>query len=336
MMPSPRRVVVIQTAWLGDVILTTPLFRAVKRRWPETRVEAVVIPGTAPVLEGLTDVDGVIVHDKRRGGWRDFRRTARALRAGGFDLCLAPHRSARTAVLARTSGAAVRVGYRESALPFLYTARVRRPRAGHEVERILALGAPFGLELEGPVRPRLAVTEEERRRAAAVTGGRPYVVISPSSAWPTKRWRAEGFAAVADDLTARGLTVVLTGAPGEEPEAAAVAAASRRRAVNLAGRTTVRELAALVAGATAVVANDSAPVHLASAFNRPTVAIFGATVPAQGFGPLAARAAVAEVTGLACRPCGAHGGRKCPKKHFKCMNELSADAVLAAVAAVLE
>ncbi|UCH78191.1 MAG: glycosyltransferase family 9 protein [Candidatus Coatesbacteria bacterium] len=326
---SPR-LLVVQTAFLGDVVLTTPLLKALKEHRPGAYLAVLVIPETAAVLEGAPFVDDLVVHDKRGGGLRELRRVIREVRARKFDVVVSPHRSARSAIIAWRSGAPRRLGYRESALPRLYTERVPRPREGHETRKILALAEALGCH-DSEARPVLVATEAERGAAREAAGGRRYVVISPSSVWPTKRWLPEGFAAVGDHLARRGYAVMLTGGPAETKPAAAVAAAMEAPATNVAGRTTPRELAALVAEAALVVANDSAPVHLASAFDTPTVAVFGATVPAQGFGPLASRSAVSEVEGLYCRPCGAHGGRRCPEKHFRCMRELTPAGVIATV-----
>jgi len=333
-MKDGPRVLVIQTAFLGDVVLTTPLFRALKGLWPDSHLAALVIPETAPVLEQLPALDEIIVHDKRAGGPGELGRVIKEVRARECDVVVSPHRSARSSLIAWTSGAPRRVGYRENALSFLYTERVPRPLERHEAGRILALAEAMGSRDADPG-PTLALGDDEREAARAAAGARPYVVISPSSAWPTKRWTAEGFAAVGDYLAARGYGVVITGGPGEGDEAAATAEAMEAPAVNLAAKTTARELAALVAEAALVVSNDSAPVHVASAFDTPTVAVFGATVPAQGFAPLAGRSAAAEVPDLPCRPCGDHGGRKCPEKHFRCMVDLSPADVIRAVDAVM-
>ncbi len=333
-MTETPRVLVIQTAFLGDVVLTTPLLRAVKDRWPASHLAALVIPETAAVLEGLPFLDEIIVHDKRGRGLRELARVLREVRARRFDVVISPHRSARSSLIAWHSGAATRLGYDKSALPFLYTARVPRGAAGHETERILALGAKIGIIGVGG-RPCLAVRPEERVAARRTAGRGPFVVLSPSSVWATKRWTPEGFAAVGDNLAGQGYGVILVGTAADRAITGAVAGAMAAPVRDLAGETTVRELAALIAEAALVVANDSAPVHVAAAFDTPTVAIFGATVPGQGFGPLASRAAVAEVTGITCRPCGPHGGAHCPKKHFRCMRDLPPADVNAATAKVL-
>lgn len=334
-MNDPARVLVIQTAYLGDLVLTTPLLKAVKARWPACRVAALVIPETAAALAHLDFVDEIIIHDKRHGGLREFFSTIKKAHGGRFDVVLSPHRSARSAALAFATRAAVRVGFRESAVPWAFTHRVRRPEDVHEAERILALGAVIGI-IGASARPALAVTPAERARATALARTGRYAVVSPASVWPTKRWTAAGFARVCEWFADEGLGVVLTGAPGEEEITAAVAAEARAPVRDLGGKVDVRTLLALIAQAAVVVANDSAPVHIAAAFDVPTVAIFGATVPAQGFAPLATRRAVAEVAGLPCRPCGPHGGKRCPKKHFRCMNDLSAAAVIAKIETVMK
>ncbi|MGD8719527.1 MAG: lipopolysaccharide heptosyltransferase II [Candidatus Zixiibacteriota bacterium] len=334
-MTAGPRVLVIQTAFLGDVVLTTPLFRAIKRHWPDCYLAALVIPQTAPILTGLPELDAVLVHDKRGGKTGEFLRALREVREENFDVVISPHRSTRSSLIARASGAKRRVGYRENAMPWVYSERITRPMERHEAERILALAEEMGMDAGDP-RPHLFLTDEERAEARALAGGKPYAVISPSSVWPTKRWLPEGFAAVADYLAGRGYGVVITGGPDERETVAAVIGAMEHGALNLAGKTTIRELAAVIAEASLLVTNDSAPVHLAAATGTPTVAVFGATVPAQGFSPLAERAAVVEVEGLYCRPCGAHGGRRCPEKHFRCMKEIRPEAVVEAASAVLD
>lgn len=335
MIPAPARMLVIQTAWLGDVVLTTPLFAALKHAWPRARLSVIVTPASAPLLANSPDVDELIVHDKKKGGLRDLGRVMAAARNGGFDLVVSPHRSARSALLTWYSRAPHRVGYFEAACARAYNIRVRRPRARHEVERILALAAAMGVKVDWNTRPRLVATAAERAAARELAGGKPYALVSPSSAWETKRWTPAGFAAAAGSLAARGLAVVLTGPPGDAAVGEAVAAAMTAPALNLFGRTDIRGLTALVAEAAVVLANDSAPIHIAAAFDIPTVAVFGATVPVQGFGPRASRAEVVEVSGLDCRPCGAHGTRSCPQKHFKCMLDLDAAAVITALERIL-
>jgi heptosyltransferase-2 len=160
----------------------------------------------------------------------------------------------------------------------------------------------------------------------------PFVALAPGAIWGSKRW--PGYRALAARL-APHLGVVTVGGPEDAARAEEVVAAARAAggaAANGCGALTLRQAAEAIRRAAALVTNDSAPLHLAQAVGTPTVAIFGPTVPAFGFGPRGPRDRVVEVAGLACRPCSAHGPPRCPLGHHRCMREVSVDAVLAALA----
>lgn len=331
------RILVVQTAFLGDVVLTTPLFRALRRLHPAGHLAALVTPAAAPLLRADPHLDEVLTYDKK-GGERLWR-VARRLRAARFDLLLAPHRSHRTALLALLSGIPERVGFSDAALPWAYTRRVERRRDVHEVDRNLALLRGLGAEPEPSDRAlHVGYGASEAQAVAAVLqqagvgAGERVAALCPGSIWPTKRWSAEGFAAAARGLAARGLRPVLLGGPGDAEVSARVAALAGPGAgvVDAAGRTPLGALAAWMDRASVLVTNDSAPLHVASARGTPTVAVFGPTTLSLGFGPLHAASRVVEAD-LACRPCGPHGGRRCPEGHFRCMGEVASEAVLRAV-----
>jgi heptosyltransferase-2 len=331
----PNRILVIQTAFLGDVVLTTPLFRELKRLFPTAELDCLVAPRGAEILEGLPELDRIIVHNKRQGSLKDLRRILRVIKRNDYDLVISPHRSPRSAIIVWWSGAPRRVGYEENALPFLYTDRVRRPMDRHEGARILALARPVG-GTGGEIKPYLALTDEELLGAKELLGDRPTVAFAPGSAWPTKRWPAERYGELAASFTAEGYRAVLLGSPGDREVAGKASGASVGTAVNLAGRTTVRQMAAIIAGADLLVANDSAPVHMAAAFDVPTVALFGPTVPEMGFRPLSEWGLSLGAEGLECRPCSAHGGAECPVGHFACMLGMDVDSVWRASFGLLE
>ncbi|WP_025321515.1 lipopolysaccharide heptosyltransferase II [Deferrisoma camini] len=329
-----NRVLVIQTAFLGDVVLTTPLFRALRRRFPDARLDVLVTPAAAPLVEEDPHLDEVLRYDKK-GGER-LGSVARRLRGRGYDLIVAPHRSHRTALLARWIGAVVRVGFRDAGLWWLYTRRVTRPAALHEVDRNLELLRGLGLHPEPEDRVlHVGYTErevEEVERVLAEAGGEahePLAALAPGSVWATKRWPAERFAEVGRGLQARGLRVVVLGGPDDRAVAQAVCAAVGAGAVNAAGKTSLKALAAWMDRVRLLVTNDSAPLHVAAARGTPTVAVFGATTLDLGFGPFHAASRVVEAE-VECRPCGLHGGRRCRKGHFRCMLEVTPEEVLAA------
>ncbi len=325
----PRRILVIQTAFLGDLLLTTPLFRALRDKFPEAYIAALAIPTTAAILENLPELDRVLVHDKKSGGVKELIRILKAVRREKFDTVISPHRSTRSTLIALYSGARIRVGYKENELSFFYNRRIVRPMQLHEAERILALLQPLGGSEENP-RPHLAVSPDEQAYVRELMGEAPYALVSPGSAWVTKRWPSEHFGEVVSRLEERGYRVAIIGGPGDREAAEETAEKVSAAVPNLAGKTTLRQMAALIAEAGLLVCNDSAPVHVASAFDTPTIAIFGPTTPEMGFAPLGKRSLAVGLPGLDCRPCSEHGGDSCPEGHFACMQQLSPETVLEA------
>ena len=340
--PSTERdgpaLIVPQTSFLGDVVLTTPLVTALHRRLRPRRLAVLVRPDAVPLVLGHPDVDEVLVDDKRGGdrGLAGLARLARRLRAERFDLAVSPHRSLRTALVLAAAGIPRRVGFASSRGAWLFHERVRRDPGRHDVERNLALLEPFGGPGERPA-PFVPVSPEAAARAAALVppGDGPLVGLAPGSVWRTKRWTEEGFAALARDLVAGGARCVLVGAPDDAGTAAAIARAAAVPLTNLAGRTDLATLVAVVDRMNLLVANDSAPMHVAAARDVPVVAVFCATTPALGYGPYARRALVVE-SDLACRPCARHGGRHCPRGTEDCRHLVRPAAVAAAARALLE
>lgn len=335
-MPDGRSspALVVQTAFLGDVVLTTPLLAVLADR--HGPLDVVTTPAALPLLETHPAVRRAIPFDKRRldRGLPGLRRLAGRLRAERYAVAYLPHRSLRSAALALLARIPRRVGYADGWRLF-YTETRPRPPAGHEVDRLLALaGAPAS----GPLRtaPTLRLSAEDRSRAAAslAAGGiaPPFAALAPGSIWGSKRW--PHYAVLARRIAKR-LDVVLVGGADDATLADHIVAQVRNgaghRAVSLCGRLSLRESAAVIAQAVVLVTNDSAPLHFAQAVGTPTVAIFGPTIPEFGFGPRGPRDVVVGVDGLACRPCSPHGPAACPLGHHRCLEALSVDDVLHAM-----
>ncbi|MFN9089761.1 MAG: glycosyltransferase family 9 protein [Gemmatimonadaceae bacterium] len=327
------------------MILTTPLLERLATAGP---VHVVATPANAPVLANHPAVAGVIVFDKRGtdAGWRGLRRVAAALRATGATRAYLAQGSLRTASLAWLAGIRERVGFATSSGRMLYTRRVPYAKDQHHAVRLWQLASPPGdSAVPAGLRPTLhpGAAEDDAVHdllaAHGVTAGEPLVALAPGSVWATKRW--PGYDALAAELleTGGGERLVVIGAAGDAPLAAAIAGAVARAGgppvIDATGRLSLLGSAALLARCRLLVTNDSAPLHRASAMNTPTVALFGPTVPALGFGPLADRRAVVAKEGLACRPCHAHGPRQCPLTHWQCMRTLTAAQVAAEVATIL-
>lgn len=331
--PRPSPALVVQTAFLGDVVLTTPLLTVLAER--HGPVDVVTTPAAAPLLETHPAVRQVLVYDKRKAdrGLAGLRRLAHRLRAERYAVAYLPHRSLRSAALARLARIPRRVGYTDG-WRSLYTEARPRPRDGHEIDRLLAL---VGAMPPRGARPTLHLAANDVARAEAAIGSAavapPFAALAPGSIWGSKRW--PHFTALARRL-AQHVDVVLVGGPDDAALAEAIVAAvaeenAAHRVVSLCGRLSLRESAAVIREAAILVTNDSAPLHFAQAVATPTVAIFGPTIPAFGFGPRGPRDVVVGLDGLACRPCSPHGPAACPLGHHRCLQGVSVDDVLRAM-----
>lgn len=326
---------VVQTSFLGDVILTTPLLTELATRGPVT---VVVTPAAAPLLAGHPAVTRVVTYDKRGAdrGASGFFRVARAVRAGPGAVAYLAQGSHRSGALALAAGYRTRVGLRSSAGRTWYTSRITVPEGTHHAERLWRLSGASRQPNEADLRPRLYPSDDDHAAVDRVlsdhgASGDPLIALAPGSVWATKRW--PHFAELARQLSRLGRLAVI-GSRDDAPLAREIAGAGVRDVVDATGRLSLLASAALIARSDVLVTNDSAPLHLASAMNTPTVALFGPTVPAFGFGPLAERREIAEVRDLSCRPCHAHGPMQCPLAHFRCMRDLLPEQVAAAVARV--
>lgn len=320
---------VVQTSFIGDVVLTTPLLArlAASGRGP---VDVVATPVGAALLGTHPAVRRLIVYDKRGGGISAFVSAARA--ASGHAEAFLAQGSLRSAALAVAAGCRERTGFDTSAGRALYTRRVEYRDDWHHARRLVSLAEHEAGELDGgELRPTLYPSSADVVAVDALMQGRerPVVALAPGSVWATKRWPY--FDRLASLLAAE-FDIALVGSSADRGIASDVArGVPDRCVVDATGRLSLLGSAELIRRACVLVSNDSAPQHLAAAMGTPTVTIFGPTVPAFGFGPLAPRSTTAGLDSLACRPCDRHGPRRCPLGHWRCMREITPGAVAALV-----
>ena len=328
---------VIQTSFLGDTVLTTPLIAELARRGP---VDVVTTPASAGLLTNHPAIRAVIPYDKRGTdrGVRGFLRLSSELRRCRYEAAYLAQGSLRSAALAFAGGVSRRVGFATSAGRVLYTHKVEYREDLHHTARLLRLAKPDAVPSSGEVRPRLFPGIPERGAVDRLLAlhdalnGDPLVALAPGSVWATKRWPF--YADLARELASHARVIVL-GSTEDAPVAAEVCAAAGKGALNAAGVLTLLGSAELIRRCHVLVTNDSAPQHLASAVDTPTLTIFGPTVPAFGFGPLARKSATMGIDALTGRPCDRHGPRRCPLGHWRCMRDLAPRDVVARVLDIL-
>lgn len=338
-----ERVLVIHTAFLGDIILTTPFLAGLRQVFPRAEILFVTTQGGAALLSPNPWGVKTTVFDKKGSdaGLGGLRRKIRELKKFAPDVTFCLHRSLRSVLLARGVGAES-WGFRDAACSFLLRGRVRREQE-YEAEKNLAVLDRFlatrNIETLFSPFPHLEWTPDETKKAEDLTKRmHPYIVLAPGSVWPTKRWPAERFGEVALHFAKLGIQSVVVGGGTEKDIAAKVCSAYLARCspserglvpLDLSGKTTLGVLKAVLAKAKLVIANDSSPLHIAIAVGVPVHGVFGPTTKNLGFFPLApvGKSGVSEVEGLDCRPCGKHGHQICPKQHFRCMLDLHSATV---------
>ncbi|MBK3332996.1 lipopolysaccharide heptosyltransferase II [Persephonella atlantica] len=325
------KILVWQTAFLGDLILTTPLFHSIKSMFPGSELTVITKPFGRDVLKNNPYVDRLIIFDKKESStWNLIKR----LKKEQYDVAISPHRSHRASYSLFLSRIPFRAGFDRAGFSFLYTKTVSHRFDGtHEIDRNLSLLTVFPQYDEKKIYrfPELFLSNsEDRFYTQHELKDKNYTVIAPGSKWATKRWTAEGFAVLIDFLAVKGEKIVIIGGKEDAEYVSKILSLSRNtdKVLNLTGKTSLRESFSIIKHAKALISNDSAPVHMAVAFNTPVIDIYGPTVTDFGFYPYR-NGAVVEVQ-LKCRPCGLHGHNQCPIKTHECMKKINPEMVVEA------
>lgn len=341
-----ERFLVVQTSYLGDVVLTVPLLAEIKRRFPEAELSVLCTPQAKSLLADNPDLQEIITDDKRGEGrgMGGLWRKAKELSNRGFTLALSPHKSLRSALLLFLARIPCRVGFRQSAGWFLYHHRVDRDAKCHDVERNLSILKAFGVDPGGcridlRIEVESAVQESVKRVFSSLgvdrKEGRIVFGLNPGSVWPTKRWSAEGYAELMVRLKERyPCEILLFGGPEDRKAVDSIQGLCGNLGVSLVGKIGLRELACALDWCDVFITNDSGPMHIAVARSIPVVAIFCATTPSLGFYPYSSRAVVVEKD-LSCRPCSSHGGRRCPLGTEDCIRLIGPEDILRGVERLL-
>ena len=344
------RILLVRLRLIGDVVFTTPLVGALRRRYPDAQITYLVEPAAAPAVETNPHLDTVRVVARRKG-WarlRDDWRLARDLRRSRFDVAFDLHGGPRSAFLTWATRAPVRVGYDVAGRAWLYTHRAYRapglhPR--HSVENQWDLLAAFDPVFAGaadrtrdrvamPVDPAARAAVDRRLESWRVRPGDRIVVLHVSAGNPFRRWPEDAFATLAARLAAGAddRWVLVTSGPSDHAAAARVVTAGRQRAGDAGPRIvdaeglSLPELRALMDRAALFVGGDSGPLHIASTSDVPIVGLYGPTLPERSapWRPPQIGTISIDAGPLPCRPCHQ---RTCVPGDFRCLTRISADAV---------
>lgn len=320
-------ILIIHTAFIGDIVLSTALVSKIKKKYPDSNIYYLTTPLGREILRNNLKIKEIIVYDKRGKdkGFIAFISFVKRIRKLKIDVCLTPHRYLRSSILSFFSGAKIRVGYDIANLSFVFNKKIKYDNKKHEVEKLLSFVDDKLERFELEVYP----SEKDRTKVDTIlknlSKNKKIILIAPGSKWFTKKWPEEYFRILIQNLVKKDNFLIVISGGKEEKE---INLNLDSKVLDLRGEITLLELAELINRATLVVSNDSAPIHIASAFpNTRILGIFGPTVKKFGFFPWSKNSKVFEVDDLYCRPCGIHGGKSCPEKHFKCMKDITPDLI---------
>lgn len=322
------KILVIQTAFIGDAVLATSVLEKLHRFYPQAQIDLLVRKGNETLFTGHPFLHKVLVWNKKQSKLKNLLSIALFARKEKYDIAVNLHRFASSGLVMFLSGAKQRIGFDKNPFSFCYTRKIKHEigNGKHETERnneLIASITDSHKEL-----PKLYPQALDIEAVKAYTDI-SYICIAPSSVWFTKQYPAHKWVDFIKLLPAR-CKVYLLGAASDAILCNQIIKECQSDSVtNLAGKLPFLQTAALMKGALMNYVNDSAPMHIASAVNAPVSVVFCSTIPAFGFGPLSDKSFIIETTEkLDCRPCGLHGHKTCPRGHFKCAETISAEQLL--------
>lgn len=314
---------IIQTAFLGDVILATPVVTELKRIYPDSQIDVLVRKGNESILANHPDIRTVYTFNKKQGKWREILRLISIFRTNSYTEVINLHRFGSSGLITFLSKGKRKIGFDKNPFSWSYTTKINHQIGDgtHEVSRNLQL-IKHHYSAENPfpnrLRPTVFPSEKDLEAVRKYTEA-DYFCLAPASVWFTKQLPEHKWVELAEQLSKKGAVYIVGGKDDVELCQRIIEKANLTIENNLAGKLSLLESCALFSTAKRCFVNDSGPLHMASAVNAPTTAFFCSTIPDFGFGPLADDLEIRETQEkLTCRPCGLHGHNSCPEGHFKC------------------
>jgi ADP-heptose:LPS heptosyltransferase len=322
-----KKILVIQTAFIGDAILITSVLEKLHTFFPQAELYLMVKKGTQTLFESHPFLKTVLVFDKSQSKLKHLWQLIRQVRQLQFDVVINAHRFASSGIITALSKAPSKIGFKKNPLSFFYTLKVPHNIGDgtHEIERNHQLIQ--ALTDDKKALPKLYPSKGHFETINSYVHA-PFICMAPSSVWFTKQLPLEKWISLCNKIPSDTI-IYLLGAETDKSLCKQIQTASHHKKISvLCGQLRLLDSCALMSKAKMNYVNDSAPLHLASAMNAPVTAFFCSTVPAFGFTPLSENAKIVEVkTHLACKPCGLHGYKACPENHFSCGHLIDIDSI---------
>ncbi len=323
-----KKILVIQTAFIGDVILATPVISELKRIYPESKIDFLLRKGNESLLDNNPFLNEVLIFDKKNQKFKKIFDLIRRIRSTNYDAVINLQRFASSGIITAFSGAKIRIGFEKNPFSVLFSKKIKHEIGNglHEIERNLLTIKEFGAK--GKVMPKIFPSERNYEKVK-IFKTENYYCLAPASIWFTKQLPIEKWIELAKKLSTLG-KVYLIGGPSDFDLCEQIRVqVDTRSCENLAGKLSFLDSAALFQDAKMNYVNDSGPMHFCSAVNAPVSVFFCSTSPEFGFGPLSDDSKIIESeVKPSCKPCGLHGYKSCPKNNFLCGNQIKIDIVI--------
>ena len=328
-----KKILIIQTAFPGDAILTLPMIQTLWKNNPDCIIDVIAIPTTSDIFSSSPYVSNVIVYDKRgkNKSVLSLLKFASDLRKNKYDVLYSPHRSFRTALIVLLSRVKDSYGFDISSLSWVYKSKVKYERSFHEVKRNLSLIGKS--EIDWMIKPQMNLPDPKNLLQNIPTS--ELVALAPGSVWETKKYPVEKFRQIVSELCEKKYFILLLGGKDDHDLCEKLNIMPNTQTMNLAGKLSIIESTSVLTNCKLLISNDSAPTHMGMAADIPVLTIYCSTIPGFGFYPYNSKSFSLTYNDLECKPCGIHGHQKCPEGTFECAHKLNPSLVMDKIMEIL-
>ena len=328
----PTKILIIQTAFLGDAILTLPLIQAAYKKYENPSIDVICTPATKDIFDSSPYVNEIFILDKKKQH-RSFIKTvqfALSIRKKNYGFLFSPHRSFRTSLIVMLSGAKNKSGFDIASLSFVYSKKIKYRKDFHEVRRNLSLLEDDYFMNNWKILPECKPETDGSFADLEISDEEKLIAVAPGSVWETKKYPDQYYAGVINGLSNQGYKIILIGGREDKDLCENIRKKTTvpEKVLNLAGKLSLMQSVSILKKCKLLICNDSAPTHLGMCADIPVLTLYCSTVADFGFYPYNGKSSFLSYDDLDCKPCGIHGRAKCPINTFDCGNKLLPSAVL--------
>ena len=329
-----RKILVIQTAFIGDAILTLPMIQKLKEKYPDSRIDVLAIPSTGEIFSASPHIEEVLTIDKKQKDRSVFAliRFIKNIKTANYDIIYSPHRSLRSALIVFGSGTKETFGFSNSSLKHVYKNLVTYEPKHHEVRRNLELIGFSKNDSDWLIKPEISTGEAAKEKIDKFIEGNSLnsklAAVAPGSVWNTKIYPEKYYNDIVQFLNKKGFHTIIIGGKADADICAGIFNNNKENSTLTAGIFSITETVELLKRTQILISNDSAPTHMGMCAGISVLTLYCSTVSDFGFYPYNKKSQYLSYDELTCKPCGIHGYKECPIKTFECGYNLKPHVVI--------